>query len=215
MTSDKRSATASTRVPAAREVHSAAAERRRFHQPRCLILRDTGTEDASLEATRKNGPGDVLRRTWSLSAIDVATDTLLGFALPRRRPLALWDQRPRSPRLHHHAADADHGDAAGGERAGAARHAGRSAQCAALRIEAASSRISERSPFAAASGSTYRFKTRLAGRADRHSPRSTEPRISFSPVSSFMIVRFPLQEISAPYSRGLAARRLGSVKTTS
>src|SRR5258706_6043358 len=39
----------------------------------------------------------------------------------------------------------------------------------------------------------YRLKTSLGARADRHSPRSTESRISFSSASSFMIVSFLLQ----------------------
>src|SRR6266576_506596 len=39
----------------------------------------------------------------------------------------------------------------------------------------------------------YRLKPRLGARVDRHSPRSTESRSSFSSASSFMIVRFLLQ----------------------
>src|ERR1700704_1431891 len=46
----------------------------------------------------------------------------------------------------------------------------------------------------------FRLLARLGARADRHSPRSTESRISFSSASSFMIVRLPVQVLL----RGLA-----------
>jgi len=106
----------------------------------------------SLEATSENRPGDVLRRTWSLSAIDVATDHAGRVRTgPAVAPL-LHDQRPR-PRVFIitplmviavtlPAVSAP------------ARRATRVDPLSALRIEAASTRISERSAFAAASGST-------------------------------------------------------------